>query len=144
MPSHSAPADRVSEEGCILHATASARAPVTVAPTASQQAPGAPTANAEHAHDDEWSGGDELLIRLNDTGGVHGNDPENAWLLTEHVRVFEAVAPYPAVRFQLVPSEHVGGRSWKMQPKIPQLLELLGMPRSVVSKKDPLTLRRTS
>lgn len=122
-------------EGAILHATAAARVPVPVAIAASPLVEQDPVG----VSDDEWSGDGDLLIRLNDTGLVHGTDPENAWLLEVTARGFETVAPFPIVRFELYPSKQVG--SWRVRPTIPALLTQIGIDQPIISEKKAVTLR---
>ena len=131
--------DGVLREGCILHATGKARAlGFVVVPDA--EAPGAGFESALPDASTEWSGGDALLLRLNDTGLVHGNHPENAWLAPMQSYELETLAPFQPVRISLeFAQKFPGGRAWTARPTVPALLKQLGETRHP-SKAHPLSL----
>ncbi len=136
------PGNEELREGYILHAAAG---PVTavveaLAPLSPERRVSSPPEAAPAAvPDEEWSGDDELAVRLNDTGLVHGNDPENAWLRGLEVRFFETVAPHPRVHFSLLNRIQAG--SWRVSPTIPDLLAQLEIRPPILSRRDAVTLR---
>jgi hypothetical protein len=130
-------------EGFILHSTASSHVAATLfGASTSGQLSTPPTGGGQVAVDDDiendWSGTNEQRIRLNDTGLVHGNDAENAWLLNTTARAFETVAPHPPVSFTLMDSNQRG--SLRVDPTIPKLLAALGIDSAGLSKRLPITL----
>lgn len=134
-------ADGVLREGCILHAAGAARARgfvVADPPGAGSEI--APPAPPPPDASSEWSGGDALLLRLNDTGLVHGHHPENAWLTPMQSYELETLAPFPRVRIALQFAQRFpGGRSWTVTPTVPALLNQLGETRHP-SNARPLNL----
>ena len=118
-------------EGYILHATGLSRGAGGVMPVDTAQIqtfPPAPErARTDTAVEDDWASMESLSLKLIDYGLVHGNCPENSWMVSGVDYTCETVAPNPPERFQLThAADFPGGRGWTSRPKIMALFKRLG------------------
>ncbi len=126
--------NREIREGLILHATGEAR----VTGWESSVESDAPEAEGQAV--EEWSG-TTLALRITDSGLIHGQEPENSWLVARRNYDLEFQNPYPRLRASLTWSPTFsGGRGWTIRPTVKQLLRSLGSDIDLPTRSNPLTL----
>lgn len=133
-------------EGHILHATSAARvtgwSPVTVdgrSPSAQEGRARLPSVPIEEVGED-WAG-DVLELKFTDTGLVHGQEPENAWLVAGHDYSVEIQQPYRNLEVRLTWSRRfAGGLGWKVEPSVRRLISRLESEIETPSRSDPLSV----
>lgn len=131
-------------EGFILHAhstpdggRATTNRTVRPATRAADQEPEAATDSTD------WNDGNALPLKLTDYGVVHGKEPENAWLVPGRDYTVETVPPHPPLQIQLVHATNFsGGRAWRAEPTIPNVVRRLGYPTPEhLTRSNAVTLR---
>jgi hypothetical protein len=124
-------------EGYILHAAGGSKAIAMPDDYTSFDA------TPDPAHTEDWASSESLTLKLIDYGLVHGSCPENSWMQPGSDYSCEGIGPNSSEGFQLTHSASFsGGRGWRSEPTVKELLRRLGYPvEQALSKQDPVTLR---